>query len=264
MEHFNPGSLGFVAAWCVGGPLDGRGYADMPVFPSGKPADRASIPLDPEGTQRATYARRAELALDGRWYYDFLPHAQGLISELPVGTNVTGSVAPVQTCEGSTPPGSGDGWSPEYALEQAGIASEIAAEAHAGQVDKAGADYIDHAQRVAARFDPTHQPVEFAAAWLHDVIEDAGVDADELRHHGVDDAVIEVVELLTRRSGVPAEEYYAAIRNHPRALAVKSADIADNLDPARTSRLDPATRSRLAAKYARARRALGIDPEETR
>jgi len=46
----------------------------------------------------------------------------------------------------------------------------IAQEAHANQLDKAGAPYIDHPLRVMDRFDDDlHQMV----AVLHDVVEDA-------------------------------------------------------------------------------------------
>lgn len=137
-------------------------------------------------------------------------------------------------------------------------ARAIATEAHRGQVDKTGADYILHPARVAARIDPRRHPVEHAAAWLHDVVEDTGTTPEELGLLGIPDAVIEVVLLLTRRDDVPDADYYAAIAADPRALMVKRADLDDNTDPARTAALDDATRDRLAAKYAKARAALGI------
>lgn len=85
MDGFTPGDLGFVAAWCVGGPLDGRGYADMPLFPNGLPGSKVSIPT-PDG--RLTYVRRAEVGADGRWCYDYAPSAQGLIAGFPTGTSL--------------------------------------------------------------------------------------------------------------------------------------------------------------------------------
>ena len=53
------------------------------------------------------------------------------------------------------------------------------------------------------------------------------------------------------------EEYYAAIRANTHARAVKLADIDDNTADWRVAQLDDATRERLAAKYAKARAALG-------
>jgi hypothetical protein len=94
MDEFVPGQLGFLQAWLIGGPLDGTTYNDMPIFPGGKPADEAAIPLD-DGLF-ARYARRDEVWLDGRWYYDFVevttdptPIAP---QPLPTGT-VVGSAA---------------------------------------------------------------------------------------------------------------------------------------------------------------------------
>ena len=135
-------------------------------------------------------------------------------------------------------------------------AQSIATAAHAGQVDKLGADYIEHPARVAANFEPVRQSTEHCAAWLHDVIEDTPVTARQLLDAGVPRAVVETVLLLTRNSGVPSEFYYGRIRDHEAARAVKLADIADNTAEWRTSQLDPATRTKLAEKYTKALVAL--------
>ena len=45
-------------------------------------------------------------------------------------------------------------------------------------------------------------------------------------------------------------QYYERVRTNPIALTVKLADINDNSDPERLSRLDQPTRERLEAKYA--------------
>jgi len=141
------------------------------------------------------------------------------------------------------------------------LARRIAQLAHDGQVDKAGAPYITHPARVAARVrDAGGDPRAEAVAWLHDVVEDCGVTLDDLRDHGFDQGVVAAVDALTRRDGVPSEAYYARIATDPLALAVKLADIADNADPARLALLDRATRRRLEDKYATALRALGPSP----
>lgn len=87
-DGFTPGSLGFTPIWCVGGPLDGRAYSDMPVFPNGLPAERVTIPLGPDG-ESAAYLRRAAPSPDGRWEYDFVPAGEP-IRAFPVGTQVHG------------------------------------------------------------------------------------------------------------------------------------------------------------------------------
>ncbi|MBU4213582.1 MAG: HD domain-containing protein [Actinobacteria bacterium] len=138
-------------------------------------------------------------------------------------------------------------------------ARELAIAAHAGQVDKNGSPYHLHPEAVAAAFDPDTEPVECAAAWLHDVLEDTAVDADGMREQGIQDPVIAVVELLTRHRDQPDADYYAQIRADPTARRVKLADIAHNTDPDRVAQLDEPTRRRLAAKYAKARAALGVD-----
>ncbi|GAT01299.1 HD domain-containing protein [Mycolicibacterium fortuitum] len=135
------------------------------------------------------------------------------------------------------------------------LADKIAADAHAGQVDKAGADYIAHPRRVAQRVTP-NTPEHRAAALLHDVLEDTPVTDADLLTQGIPPHVVEAVRLLTRKPTVAPDDYYAAIRRNTIAYAVKMADIADNSDPRRLARLDPKTRARLESKYATARAAL--------
>ncbi len=143
--------------------------------------------------------------------------------------------------------------------ELVSTAAEIARHAHLGQVDKLGVAYIEHPRRVSERFDAELQPLEAAAAWLHDVIEDTDVSATDLLDVGIPAEVVTAVELLSKNPDEPTlDDYYARIRLNPIALAVKTADIADNTDPARTAALEPETRERLATKYAKARALLGI------
>ena len=145
------------------------------------------------------------------------------------------------------------------AVEQVSLAKGIAFVAHRGKLDRSGAAYFDHPGRVAERFDPIAEPVEAAAAWLHDVLEDSPIAAAELLEAGVLPEIVEVVELLTRTPDVSPDEYYARIRRHPAARRVKLADIDDNTARWRLRRLDYAMQLRLVEKYAYARRALGND-----
>ena len=138
-----------------------------------------------------------------------------------------------------------------HLLDQVELARQIATAAHAGQVDKAGRPYIDHPRRVACRVVELRAQ---AVAWLHDVLEDTDLVAEDLTGRGVDDDVVAAVQLLTRTGDDSC--YSARIAADPLAREVKLADIADNTDPARTELLDPATRERLAAKYRRALSAL--------
>ncbi|MCC2314193.1 HD domain-containing protein [Cellulomonas xiejunii] len=142
-------------------------------------------------------------------------------------------------------------------------ARQIAKDAHRGQLDKAGAPYIGHPARVAGHAAAAGGDERVvAAAWLHDVVEDTDVTPDDLRAAGIPDDVVAAVVALSKVPGQSVEDYFAAVNRDPIAVAVKSADLADNTDPARLALLDEGTRQRLVAKYARARSLLGapLDP----
>ncbi|MGK9270722.1 HD domain-containing protein [Williamsia muralis] len=136
------------------------------------------------------------------------------------------------------------------------IADAIAVEAHAGQTDKLGNEYIHHPRSVARRVDQSNE-VAVAAALLHDVVEDSAVAPEDLAERGIPANVIAAVELLTRRRNVPDGDYYEAIAKDPVAQQVKLADLVDNTDPTRLGLLDEATQRNLITKYTKAYRALG-------
>lgn len=141
-------------------------------------------------------------------------------------------------------------------FEQVARAHAIAVIAHRGQKDKLGVDYIQHPAAVALRFDPLVDTLECCAAWLHDVLEDTDITADDLALAGIDPEVIEVIELLTRLDG-DGDDYYRRIAQNPAARAVKLSDIAHNTSPERVAQLDPAMRERLRGKYEHALQLLG-------
>lgn len=145
------------------------------------------------------------------------------------------------------------------AIEQVALAKGIAFMAHRGRHDRSGAPYFDHPGRISERFDTVTEPVEAAAAWLHDVLEDTDVTAQELLEAGVLPDVVDIVVLLTRTPDVTPDEYYARIRPNPIARRVKLADIDDNTARWRLRRLDYDTQLRLVEKYRYARQALGTD-----
>ncbi len=136
------------------------------------------------------------------------------------------------------------------------LADAIAVEAHRGQTDKLGVDYIEHPRSVSRRIDQTNE-VAVAAGLLHDVVEDSDITADDLLERGVPAEVVEVVTLLTRNKDIPDEDYYAAIRRHDCARVVKLADLADNTDLERFRRLPEELQQKLTVKYVKAYRALG-------
>lgn len=135
------------------------------------------------------------------------------------------------------------------------VARAIAHIAHHGQEDKAGNPYISHPERVANYLaERGERGVVIAAGWLHDVLEDTNLTREDLHEAGVDWPTIVIVEAVTRKPGITAEDYYAGIYASPDARRVKEADIADNTNPERLALLDDTTVARLTRKYAKALR----------
>ncbi len=106
------------------------------------------------------------------------------------------------------------------------LALQIAKEAHAGQVDKAGKDYILHPMTVASYMDTD---VEKTIAYLHDVLEDTSVTVDELRNH-FSNEIVDTVITLTHRKDESYFEYIQRISKSKLAKKVKVADLLHNLD----------------------------------
>lgn len=108
------------------------------------------------------------------------------------------------------------------------LAEAIARRAHAGQFRRDGVTpYITHPERVASKL--TGQPEAEAVAWLHDVLEDTAVTAQDLLDGGVPRHVVAAVKCLTKQPGQAYEDYLAEIRNTPLARQVKVQDMLDNL-----------------------------------
>jgi (p)ppGpp synthase/HD superfamily hydrolase len=113
-----------------------------------------------------------------------------------------------------------------------GRAIAIAATAHEGQVDKAGAPYILHPLRVLHRLDTTDERI---VAVLHDVIEDTPVTLDELRAEGFSDSIIDAIDAVTKRPDEDYMDFVARAAANPLGRKVKLADLEDNRDLSRIS-----------------------------
>ena len=103
----------------------------------------------------------------------------------------------------------------------------IAAEAHTGQVDKAGAPYILHPIRVMLRVPSIEEKM---TAVLHDVVEDTTITLDMLLAEGFPREVVRAVDALTKRSGETYEAFVARAAMDPIGRSVKLADLAENSD----------------------------------
>ena len=110
------------------------------------------------------------------------------------------------------------------------IALAIARKAHAGQVDKAGVDYIQHPLYVASQV-KTEQ--EKAVALLHDVLEDSDITVADLLAYGLSNKVVTAVQTLTKKKGQSYQDYLEKVKSNNLARVVKLADLKHNSDLSR-------------------------------
>ena len=127
----------------------------------------------------------------------------------------------------------------------------IAAEAHAGQVDKASAPYILHPLRVMLTCE---SDAERIVAVLHDVVEDSGWTLEGLAAEGFSREIIAGIDAVTRREGETYMEFVERAAAHPLGAQIKRADLLDNLDLSRI----PAPSARDHGRLERYRRALAL------
>jgi (p)ppGpp synthase/HD superfamily hydrolase len=107
----------------------------------------------------------------------------------------------------------------------------IAAEAHSGQVDKAGAPYVLHPLRMMLRLSSVDEQI---VAVLHDVCEDCpGWTLDRLRNEGFSDPIIEALQSVTKRDGEDYEAFVRRAAANPIGRRVKLADLKDNCNLSR-------------------------------
>lgn len=138
------------------------------------------------------------------------------------------------------------------------LAQSIARDAHEGQTDHAGRDYMEHLQAVAilATRGPTnesHNDGWYAAALLHDTIEDSNWTGFRLREAGVPASVVEVVETLTRTETIGYDAYIRQLALSDRATRIKIADLKHNLSVSRNpAPIDVEYYGEQVKRYARA------------
>ena len=128
------------------------------------------------------------------------------------------------------------------------LALSIATQAHEGQLDKAGVDYIEHPIYVASQVDTEE---EKAVALLHDVIEDSSVSAEELLQAGLPETVVTAVQVLTKEKEQDYQTYLETVKKNPLARVVKLADLKHNSNLSRLSSITEKDRERLK-KYKKA------------
>ena len=109
-------------------------------------------------------------------------------------------------------------------------AIEIAAKAHAGQVDKGGKPYILHPLRVMLNFCETESEATKICAMLHDVIEDTGITLNDLRAEGFAEEIIAALDCLTKKADESYDNFISRVLTNEIACKVKNGDLADNMD----------------------------------
>lgn len=134
---------------------------------------------------------------------------------------------------------------------------EIAAQAHAGQKDKAGDPYLLHPLRMMLRMRSAEARM---AAVLHDVVEDSEWTLDALRAEGFPEEVVEAVDCLTHREGESYESFVKRVKVNDIARQVKLVDLEDNMNLKRLNEVTSKDLARLE-KYHRAWLALTGETE---
>ena len=136
-------------------------------------------------------------------------------------------------------------------------AIEIATEAHKGQFDKSGKDYIGHPLRVMEMGKTEEEKI---VGVLHDVIEDTDWTFEALEEEGFSTEVICALRCVTKLSEHENyEDFIERVKNNPLAVAVKINDLSDNMDIRRLPYLSDKDIKRLK-KYLKAYKKLIGEP----
>lgn len=136
-------------------------------------------------------------------------------------------------------------------------AIEIATEAHKGQFDKSGKDYIGHPLRV---MDMGNTEEEKIVGVLHDVVEDTGWTFEKLAAEGFSEEIIGALRCVTKTSeNENYDDFIERVKKNPLAVAVKINDLTDNMDIRRLPYLSDKDVKRLK-KYLKAYKRLIGEP----
>lgn len=136
-------------------------------------------------------------------------------------------------------------------------AIEIATEAHKGQYDKAGNDYIGHPLRVMEMGKTEEEKI---VGVLHDVVEDTEWTFEALAAEGFSQEIIEALRCVTKVSeNENYDDFIERVKKNPLAVAVKINDLSDNMDIRRLPYLSDKDIKRLK-KYLKAYKKLVGEP----
>lgn len=131
-------------------------------------------------------------------------------------------------------------------------AINLAMFAHREQVDKAGQPYTLHLFRVMTNVESETAKI---VAILHDLVEDTEYTFEMLNDLGYSKEVIDALKCLTKKDNEPYSDFIERVKTNPVAIAVKIADIKDNMDLTRLFEVEEEDLQRLK-KYHTAYRLL--------
>lgn len=136
-------------------------------------------------------------------------------------------------------------------------AIQIATEAHKGQFDKAGREYIGHPIRVMEMGKTEEEKI---VGVLHDVIEDTDWTFERLEAEGFSQEVINALRCVTKTSeNENYDDFIDRVKKNPLAASVKINDLTDNMDIRRLPYLSDKDVKRLK-KYLKAYKRLTGEP----
>ncbi len=107
-------------------------------------------------------------------------------------------------------------------------------ENHKGQKDKAKKPYILHPLRLMMSVDTDEEKI---VAVMHDIVEDSEISLDDLRNEGFSDEILSAIECVTKKDGEDYDAFIERIAQNPLAIKVKLADLEDNMDLTRLSKV---------------------------
>ena len=136
-------------------------------------------------------------------------------------------------------------------------AIDIATEAHHGQFDKSGKDYIGHPLRVMEMGKTEEEKI---VGVLHDVVEDSDWTFEALEAEGFSHEIIAALKCVTKLSeNENYDDFIERVKKNPLAVAVKINDLTDNMDIRRLPYLSDKDVKRLK-KYLKAYKKLIGEP----
>ena len=136
-------------------------------------------------------------------------------------------------------------------------AIQIATEAHKGQLDKSGKEYIGHPLRVMEMGKTEEEKI---VGVLHDVVEDTPWTFEMLEAEGFAPEIIAALRCVTKTSeNENYDDFIERVKKNPLAVAVKVNDLTDNMDIRRLPYLSDKDVKRLK-KYLKAYKKLIGEP----